>query len=78
MGTTMICPQPLIFGHAAQFITVNYSRFRLLVNGWLEIGLVRPWEGVIGELEEGYRFTPFPSLPPRYIGVNGLHPLSDS
>ncbi|KAK9175305.1 hypothetical protein WN944_027311 [Citrus x changshan-huyou] len=50
-GTRMIGPQPLIFGHAAQFITVNDYRFHPLVNGWLERGLVRPWGGMIGELE---------------------------
>ncbi|GAY56024.1 hypothetical protein CUMW_168630 [Citrus unshiu] len=74
MGTRMIGPQPLIFDHAAQFFTVNDSRFREL----LERGLVRPWEGVIGELEVGGQFTPFPSSPPKYIGVNGMHPLADS
>ncbi|KDO38208.1 hypothetical protein CISIN_1g044685mg [Citrus sinensis] len=35
----MIGPQPLIFGHAAQFITVNDYRFHPSVNGWLERGL---------------------------------------
>ncbi|KDO48756.1 hypothetical protein CISIN_1g040053mg [Citrus sinensis] len=74
----MIGPQPLIFGHAAQFITVNDYRFHPSVNGWLERGLVRPWGGMIGELEVGDQFTPFPFLRPRYIGVNGLHPLANS
>ena len=78
MGTRMIGPQPLIFDHAAQFFTVNDSRFHELVDGWLERGLVRPWEGVIGELEVGGQFTPFPSSPPKYIGVNGMRPLADS
>ncbi|KAH9659264.1 hypothetical protein KPL70_023791 [Citrus sinensis] len=44
MGTRMIGPQPLIFDHAAQFFTVNDSRFRELVDGWLERGLVQPWK----------------------------------
>ncbi|KAH9659269.1 hypothetical protein KPL70_023791 [Citrus sinensis] len=35
-------------------------------------------EGVIGELEVGGQFTPFPSSPPKYIGVNGMRPLADS
>ncbi|KAH9659261.1 hypothetical protein KPL70_023790 [Citrus sinensis] len=78
MGTRMIGPQPLIFDHAAQFFTVNDSQFHELVDGWLERGLVRPWEGVIGELEVGGQFTPFPSSPPKYIGVNGMRPLADS
>ncbi|KAH9699158.1 hypothetical protein KPL71_024236 [Citrus sinensis] len=34
--------------------------------------------GVIGELEVGGQFTPFPSSPPKYIGVNGMRPLADS
>ncbi|GAY56031.1 hypothetical protein CUMW_168690 [Citrus unshiu] len=78
MGTRMIGPQPLIFDHAAQFSTVNDSRFCELVDGWLERGLVRPWEGAIGELEVGGQFTPFPSSPPKYIGVNRMRPLADS
>ncbi|KAJ4719689.1 FAD/NAD(P)-binding oxidoreductase family protein [Melia azedarach] len=78
MGTRMIGPQPLIFDHAAQFFTVNDSRFGQLVAGWLERGLVKQWEGVIGELEVGGKFSPFPSSPPRYIGANGMRPLADS
>lgn len=78
MGTRMIGPHPLIFDHAAQFFTVNDSRFGQLVAGWLERGLVKQWEGVIGELEVGGKFSPFPSSPPRYIGANGMRPLADS
>ncbi|ESR45788.1 hypothetical protein CICLE_v10003108mg [Citrus x clementina] len=33
---------------------------------------------VTGELEVGGQFTPFPSSPPSYIGVNGLCPLAYS
>ncbi|KAJ0080050.1 hypothetical protein Patl1_23267 [Pistacia atlantica] len=78
MGTRIIDPQPLIFDHAAQFFTVSDSRFGQLVDGWLERGLVRRWEGMIGELEVGGRFVPFPSSPPRYVGINGMRPLADS
>ncbi|XP_010278111.1 PREDICTED: uncharacterized protein LOC104612410 isoform X2 [Nelumbo nucifera] len=78
MATRAIDPQPLIFDHAAQFFTVGDSRFAELVNGWLEKGLVRQWQGPIGELEAGGCFVPLPSLSPRYIGVNGMRPLADS
>ncbi|KDO48758.1 hypothetical protein CISIN_1g043447mg, partial [Citrus sinensis] len=36
----MIGSQPLIFDHAAQFFMPNDSRFRKLVDCWLERGLV--------------------------------------
>ncbi|GAY56023.1 hypothetical protein CUMW_168630 [Citrus unshiu] len=39
MGTRMIGPQPLIFDHAAQFFTVNDSRFRELTS---MVSIVRP------------------------------------
>ena len=78
MGTRVVDPQPLIFDHAAQFFTVNDSRFGELVNGWLERGLVREWQGTVGELQNGGQFLPFPSSPPRYIGTNGMRPLADS
>ena len=78
MGTRVIDPQPLIFDHAAQFFTVGDPRFAQLVDEWLEKGLIRQWQGMIGELEVGGHFDPLPSLPPRYIGVNGMRPLADS
>lgn len=78
MGTRMIDHQPLIFDHAAQFFTVTNPKFAELVDDWLNRGLVREWQGRIGELEVGGHFVPFPSSPPKYIGVNGMRPLADS
>ncbi|KAB2038584.1 hypothetical protein ES319_D03G155600v1, partial [Gossypium barbadense] len=78
MGTRVIDPQQLIFDHAAQFFTVSDSRFSKLVDYWLEKGLVREWQGLVGQLELGGRFVPLPSSPPRFIGVNGMRPLADS
>lgn len=78
MGTRVIEPQQLIFDHAAQFFTVSDARFAEIVNDWREKGLVREWQGTIGELEAGGQFAPLPSSPPRYIGVNGMRPLADS
>ncbi|OVA05315.1 hypothetical protein BVC80_441g62 [Macleaya cordata] len=78
MGTRVLEPQPLVFDHAAQYFTVSDSRFAELVDGWLDKGLVRQWEGPIGDLEVGGHFTPIPSSSPRYIGVNGMRPLADS
>lgn len=78
MGTRVIDPQPLIFDHAAQFFTVDDPQFAQLVDEWFEKGLVRQWQGRIGELEVGGHFDPLPSRPPRYIGVNGMRPLADS
>uniref|UniRef100_A0A2P2JQ75 Amine oxidase domain-containing protein n=2 Tax=Rhizophora mucronata TaxID=61149 RepID=A0A2P2JQ75_RHIMU len=78
MATRVIDPHPLIFDHAAQFFTVSDPRFAGLVDDWLEKGLIRRWLGAIGDLEVGGQFVPFPSSPPRYIGVNGMRPLADA
>ncbi|XP_041022036.1 renalase isoform X2 [Juglans microcarpa x Juglans regia] len=78
MGTRIIDPWPLIFDHAAQFFTVNDSRFAELVDCWLEKGLIEEWQGIIGELDVGGLFSPFPSSLRRYVGVNGMRPLADS
>lgn len=78
MGTRIIDPQPLVFDHAAQFFTVSDPMFAELVDGWSKKGLVRHWQGTIGDLEAGGQFTPLPSSPPRYIAVNGMRPLADS
>ena len=78
MGTRVIDPQQLIFDHAAQFFTLNDSRFAELVDYWLEKGLVRQRQGLVGLLELGGQFVPLPSSPPRFIGVKGMRPLADS
>ncbi|KAK9087219.1 hypothetical protein Syun_029613 [Stephania yunnanensis] len=78
MGTRVVDPHPLIFDHAAQFFNVTDHRFSELVDGWLESGLIRGWNGPIGVLEAGGHFTPDSSSSPRYIGVNGMRPLADS
>ncbi|KAK4339501.1 hypothetical protein RND71_040963 [Anisodus tanguticus] len=73
MGTRMIDDQPLIFDHAAQFFTVTNPMFAELVDDWLKRGLVREWQGTVGG-----HFVPFPSSPPKYIGVNGMRPFAES
>ncbi|XP_022143212.1 uncharacterized protein LOC111013130 isoform X2 [Momordica charantia] len=77
MGTRSLGPEPLIFDHAAQFFTVTDTQFAQLVDGWVAAGLVREWEGTVGELELGGKFVPTSSCP-RYIGTNGMRPLADS
>lgn len=78
MGTRTIDPQPLTFDHAAQFFTVSDPNFAEMVDLWSKNGLVRQWHGAIGELKSGGCFSPLPPSPPRYIGVNGMRPLSES
>ncbi|KAL8028761.1 hypothetical protein ABFX02_14G181700 [Erythranthe guttata] len=77
MGTRTIDPQSLIFDHAAQFFTVTDPEFAKMVDIWTKKDLVREWNGPIGELDGGC-FNPLPSSPSRYIGVNGMRPLSES
>lgn len=80
MGTRIIDKDPsMIFDHAAQFFTVSNPLFSELVNQWSQKGFVRKSEGVIGDLQTGGHFSPFPtSSPPRYIAVNGMRTLADS
>ena len=78
MGTRYIEPQGFIFDHAAQFFTIGDPVFANLVNGWIEKGLVKQWQGTVGELEAGGQFAPLPDLPARYIAVKGMRSLADS
>ncbi|XP_047310802.1 renalase [Impatiens glandulifera] len=78
LGTRTVDEQQLMFDHAAQFFTVSDPQFAKLVDGWLKMGLVRQWEGAIGELEPGGGFLQLPSCSPRYIGVQGMRPLANS
>lgn len=78
MATRIISPKPLVFDHAAQFFTVSDSRFRKLVDGWLEKGLIQEWKGLLVELEAGGHCVPVPYTTKRYVGTNGMRPLMDS
>lgn len=78
MGTRTIDPQQLIFDHAAQFFTVSDPEFAVLVDSWVKKGLVREWQGIVGELEAGGIFTPLQNSPPSYVGVNGMRHVADS
>jgi len=77
LGTRLI-DDSLLFDHAAQFFTVNDSRFSEIVNVWLDKGLVRQWKGTVGELKNGGEFLPFLPSPPRYIATRGMRFLADS
>ncbi|KAE8721619.1 putative nuclease HARBI1-like [Hibiscus syriacus] len=57
---------------------VKSTVFDTLVDYWMEKGLVRQWQGLVGQLELGGQFVPLPSSPPRFIGANGMRPLADS
>ncbi|WOL05024.1 hypothetical protein Cni_G13747 [Canna indica] len=78
MATRVIDPKPLVFDHAAQFLTVSDSRFQKLVDRWFEKGLVREWKGLIVELEAGGHTTLLPYSAKRYVGIKGMRPLMDS
>ncbi|CAA6658943.1 unnamed protein product [Spirodela intermedia] len=78
MGTRVVDPHPLVFDHAAQFFTVSDPRFQMIVDRWVNEGLVREWKGLVGSLEGGGDFTSIPPSPARYIGTKGMRPLADS
>ncbi|XP_047943617.1 renalase [Salvia hispanica] len=78
MGTRIVGPEALTFDHAAQFFTVSDPNFAEMVDLWSKNGLVRQWDGAIGELQSGGNFNALPPSPPRYIGVNGMRPLAES
>ncbi|KAK7397320.1 hypothetical protein VNO78_18488 [Psophocarpus tetragonolobus] len=77
LGTRVVHPDPLKFDHAAQFFTVSDSRFAEIVNAWMEKGLVRRWQGTVGELHSGGRFLPSPH-PPKFVATNGMRFLPHS
>ena len=48
-----------IFDHGAQFVTTREPIFREMVEGWMNLGIARPWyKGPLGNM--------------RYVGVNGM------
>ncbi|MBP9094169.1 NAD(P)-binding protein [bacterium] len=62
------------FDYGAQYFTVSDLRFREVVDGWLEKGLVLPWNGrfAIAEQErvgEDYSLSPSSPRKQRYVGV---------
>jgi renalase len=62
------------FDYGAQYFTVSDSQFRDVVAGWLEKGLVLPWNGryAIAEQErvgEDYSLSPSSPRKQRYVGV---------
>lgn len=63
-----------IFDYGAQYFTVSDLSFKEVVDGWLEKGLVLPWNGrfAIAEQErvgEDYSLSPSSPRKQRYVGV---------
>lgn len=79
MGTRHIAQindAPLVFDHAAQYFTVTDPRFQKYVNQWIAEGVVKEWNGVVGTLETGGKFS---ELQPctKYIATDGMRLLAD-
>jgi hypothetical protein len=65
------------FDHAAQFFTVTDPLFQSVVDGWLRVGLVKPWSGPVGTLRGG-AFKPLPASPQRYVAADGMRGLAEA
>ena len=61
------------FDHGAQYFTARDPRFREKIAGWIEEGVVRPWNARFAEfgVEGAKRTTP----PTRYVGVPSMSGL---
>ncbi|GAQ83486.1 hypothetical protein KFL_001500160 [Klebsormidium nitens] len=68
--------QSLVFDHAAQYFTVSDPIVQKMVDQWEAEGLVRVWDGSVGNLKRG-QFTPLPGEQPKYLGVDGMMGLAD-
>lgn len=79
MGTRHVAQvngDQLVFDHAAQYFTATDPRFQKLVDQWRAEGAVKEWNGVVGTLEKGGKFT---ELPPctKYIATDGMRLFAD-
>lgn len=79
MGTRHVAQvdgDQLVFDHAAQYFTATDPRFQKLVDQWRAEGVVKEWNGVVGTLEKGGKFT---ELPPctKYIATDGMRLFAD-
>eukprot|EP00250_Pteridium_aquilinum_P002648 c12872_g1_i1 orf=1278-3161(-) len=79
MGTRHVAQvdgEQLVFDHAAQYFTATDPRFQKHVKQWMAEGAVKEWNGVVGTLEKGGKYT---ELQPctKYIATNGMRLLAD-
>jgi renalase len=63
------------FDHGAQYFTARDERFRSLVDTWLELGVVAPWEGRVGTMEKGI-LQASPGSTERFVGVPEMNALA--
>jgi len=61
--------------HGAQFFTARDPGFRRMVDAWCERGVVAPWEGRFGTLQDG-RVGADPRPGPRFVGVPSMSALA--
>jgi predicted NAD/FAD-dependent oxidoreductase len=66
-----------VFDHAAQYFTVSDPVFQKMVDQWESEGLVKVWDGRVGNLRKGGQFTPLPGHERKYVGTEGMMGLAD-
>ena len=59
------------FDHGAQYFTLRDERFKRMVDGWTDLGIVRPWEGRI-RVVRGGEIREEKGMHQRYVGVPGM------
>ena len=64
----------LQFDHGAQYFTVRDPRFRRYVESWKHDGIVKPWDGRIGVLEDG-RFKEEKTGTVRFVAVPNMNAI---
>ena len=62
------------FDHGAQYFTVRDPSFRLLVERWMEAGVVDRWSGSLAVVQAG-SFEPLPAVE-RYVGTPGMNAIT--
>ena len=77
----------LRFDHGCQFFRADTPTIRGMVNEWIEAGFVEEWKGKFvsvpaqddrktGRQEDDSSFFGFPSQPPFFVGVGGMHSVT--
>ncbi|KAL3777423.1 hypothetical protein ACHAW5_010225 [Stephanodiscus triporus] len=66
----------MMWDHGCQFFRADTPKFRHMVEGWIEMGHVREWNGNFASfpptMSSDLEFFGLPSNPPFYVGADGM------